>query len=230
MRIKIVFMILLSVLMTAGALANPAPNYIADGRMGWTREAPGSTWQEWDFLTDDSLAAPEDYYNPYSNPTAGLSGQNGQVDFKWNDAIELGGVTRSGVWTGDPLMIDLTIPNTEYTGGYKEVWMEIGYAAGWIDPMPTLVAYDAGGGTDFVVERIGYYGGSAGGDLWKYLVVGWRIEPNPQLEEINIGLHGTGGFLDYVTVDTACIPAPGAVLLGSIGVGLVGWLRRRRTL
>lgn len=204
------------------------PGYITNGDMTWARGAYGSTWQAWDFLNNADPAAPTTYVNPWGNPTADLRQvlvTHPATGFGWHNTY----LGRTGVWSGDAVYADITVPNTDFTGGSKIVWMEVGFAAAEVEEgTPGIVAYVAGGQPgSFEYEQLSLTYTQVGLTDWWVMNVSWLITPNPQSEVLTIGFAGTGGYLDYVTVDTQCVPVPGAIILGGIGVGLVGWFRRR---
>ena len=86
------------------------------------------------------------------------------------------------------------------------------------------MAYDQDGNlVDWFTQ---YCGSNSGGEsgLLEYST------PVARLWFSNEGFHDVG--IDNLKVGggTAPIPAPGAILLGTVGVSIVGWLRRRRVL
>ncbi len=119
------------------------------------------------------------------------------------------------------LGITMIIPNYDIDNPYKEIYVEIVYWGEISDASVTwqgMTQTAPGVVEDEVLE-----------DGWRMYSAIWTIQPNPTVETVQYsfvpGLNQYEAILDYVLVETSCIPEPATLLLFGLG-GLV--LRKRR--
>ena len=101
----------------------------------------GCTSQTWNFSTStDPIGIPSECPcdNPYGTPTATLSTTGSSDFFGWLAAYD----GRDGVWRGEPLQIELMIPNQAVPNPYKEIYLEMDFqpTLEWIQVTPIPLA------------------------------------------------------------------------------------------
>lgn len=148
---------------------------------------------------------------------------------KWTDvtlSTSFGG--RPGLANNASFVFTFTAPTAGDSDFEKSHFINLVYGDYDVTPMSAVVE-------GVSVPLLGNSDGGVDGYIWRaYAPVAWSDMTDGQVT-IDIVAPGEPYVtFDYALLDTKAIdvvvPAPGAVLLGTLGMGLVGWMRRRRTL
>jgi hypothetical protein len=208
MKRLIIFLMLAVIALSVPASAVPS--------LGWWEEgAAGSTHQLWDFTPGYVLASgsgytadPEDVFNPFpAQVVATITPISGSC--LWDGITNITG--------SNLIQVALGIPNYENLNEYKEIWVDIGNATA----TGIVISATDGGSASFTYEVLPGRGDAEFGVI---------IRPNPYAENINFVVlpAATGGpaVLDYIHVDTICVPEPATVAL--LGLGSLLCCRNRK--
>ena len=250
-RILIIVFLVLGTLCTTG-WALPTVDLTTLGSSGPVTGSIGGTalFYQWDLSVDSTGSG---VYDPFvrlkahgNNTSERGYNTSGQEEF---DVLDAGGTKFNHAL----LLSDLPVLNISGTD-YREFTLDLNQdngkgqflsldalkiytsdfdnLTGWSVGFPTPI-WDMGDNWVALNGGNALDNGSGKGDILVYipgtLFTGGQYVYLYSQFGLQNGWQSSDGFEEW-GVRTVVIPAPGAILLGSIGVGLVGWLRRRRTL